>query len=151
VLGLGRLISLMAGVFGIALIAFSRSSWLWLSLPLMAVLGMSMMVQMASSNTILQTVVEEDKRGRVMSFYAMAFFGSAPLGSLFAGSLASRIGTPNTILLGGAACLIGAAIFHRNLPALRRAVRPVYERLGILPEIARGMQAASDVTAPPEE
>ena len=151
VLGLGRLIAVMSGVFGIALIAFSRSAWLWLSLPLLALVGTSMMVQMASSNTILQTIVDEDKRGRVMSYYAMAFFGSAPLGSLFAGSLASRIGTPNTILIGGVACVISSALFHWNLPALRRAVRPVYQRLGILPEIAEGMQAASHVTAPPEE
>jgi MFS family permease len=151
VLGLGRLIAIMSGLFGIGLIAFSRSTWLGLSLPLMAVVGVSMMVQMASSNTILQTIVDEDKRGRVMSFYAMAFFGSAPLGSLFAGSLASRIGAQNTILCGGLACLVGAGIFYRHLPALRRAVRPVYQRLGILPEIATGMQAASHVTAPPEE
>lgn len=151
VLGLGRLIALMSGLFGVALIAFSRSPFLWLSLPLLAVVGASMMVQTASTNTIVQTIVDEDKRGRVMSYYAMAFFGSAPLGSLFAGSLASRIGVPDTILIGGVACVIGSALFHRNLPALRRAVRPVYQRLGILPEIAEGLQAASHVTAPPEE
>lgn len=151
VLGLGRLIAIMSGLFGVGLIAFSRSPWLWLSLPLMAVVGMSMMVQMASSNTILQTIVDEDKRGRVMSFYAMAFFGSAPLGSLFAGSLATRIGAPNTILCGGIVCIVGAGLFYRHLPALRRAMRPVYQRLGILPEIAEGMQAASHATAPPQE
>ena len=151
VLGLARLIALMSGLFGIGLIAFSRSTWLWLSLALMALVGMSMMIQMASSNTILQTVVDEDKRGRVMSFYAMAFFGSAPLGSLLAGSLASRIGSPNTILIGGVVCLIGSALFHRNLPALRRAVRPVYQRLGILPAIAESAQATGRASAPPEE
>jgi MFS family permease len=151
ILGLGRVVAWTAGFFGIGLIAFSRSHVLWLSLPLMAAVGMAMMVQMASSNTILQTLVDEDKRGRVMSFYAMAFFGTAPLGSLFAGSLASRIGAPDTILAGGVACLVGAAVFHRHLPALRRAARPVYERLGILPEIARGLDAASQITAPPED
>jgi MFS family permease len=151
ILGLGRIVAWTAGIFGLGLVAFSRSHVLWLSLPLMAVVGMAMMVQMASSNTILQTLVDEDKRGRVMSFYAMAFFGTAPLGSLFAGSLASRIGAPNTILAGGVACLASAAVFHRHLPALRRAARPVYERLGILPEIARGLDAASQITAPPED
>ncbi len=151
VLGLGRIIAWTAGAFGLGLVAFSRSHTLLLSLPLMAFVGMAMMVQMASSNTILQTVVDEDKRGRVMSFYAMAFFGTAPLGSLFAGSLASRIGAPDTILIGGVMCLIGAVVFHRHLPALRRAARPVYERLGILPEIARGLDAANQLTAPPED
>lgn len=151
VLGLGRIIAWAAGTFGLGLVAFSRSHVLWLSLPLLAITGMAMMVQMASSNTILQTIVDEDKRGRVMSFYAMAFFGTAPLGSLFAGSLASKIGAPDTILAGGVACLISAAVFHRHLPALRRAVRPVYERLGILPEIARGVDAASQISAPPED
>jgi MFS family permease len=151
VLGLGRLIALLSGLFGLGLIAFSLSHWLWLSLLLMGVVGMSMLVQNASSNTILQTIVDEDKRGRVMSFYAMAFFGSAPLGSLFAGALASRIGAPDTILCGGIVCLVGSALFLRNLPALGRAVRPIYRRLGILPEIAQGMQAASHATGPPEE
>jgi MFS family permease len=150
VLGLGRLIALFSGVFGLGLIAFSGSHRLWLSFLLMAVVGMSMLVQNASSNTVLQTIVDEDKRGRLMSFYAMAFFGSAPLGSLFAGALASRIGAPDTILWGGGVCLIGSALFLRHLPALRRAVRPIYQRLGILPEIAQGMQAASHATGPPE-
>ncbi|HEY7727543.1 MAG TPA: MFS transporter [Candidatus Eisenbacteria bacterium] len=150
VLGLGRLIAAMSGLFGLGLIAFSRSPWLLLSLPLMALVGMSMMVQMASSNTILQTIVDEDKRGRVMSYYAMAFFGSAPLGSFFAGSLASRIGAPDTILCGGVACLISAGVFYRHLPALRRAVLPVYRRLGILPGVGPGEPAAPPVV-PPEE
>lgn len=151
VLGLGRIIPLAAGAFGTALIVFSLSRWVALSLPLMAFVGITMMVQMASSNTMLQTVVDEDKRGRVMSFYAMAFVGTAPFGSLFAGALADRIGAPGTILAGGAMCIVGAVLFHRNLPALRQAVRPVYQRLGILPEIASGIDAASRLTAPPED
>jgi MFS family permease len=138
VLGLGRLIPLSAATFGIGLVAFSFSRTFWLSLALMPLVGMAMMVQMASSNTILQTIVDEDKRGRVMSFYAMAFFGTVPLGSLLAGSLASRAGAPITILIGGAACIIGAGLFLRGLPELRRAIRPIYIRLGILPEIAGG-------------
>jgi MFS family permease len=111
---------------------------------------MAMMVQMAASNTVLQTIVEEDKRGRVMSFYVMAFFGMVPFGSLLAGALASAFGAPNTILVGGLTCMAGAAWFYRALPELRRVTRPIYERLGILPEIAEGIRNATEPTSPPE-
>jgi MFS family permease len=102
----------------------------------MLITGASMMLQMAASNTFVQTIVDEDKRGRVMSFFAMAFFGTVPFGSLFAGWLAERIGAPNTILFGGVCCVAGAALFLRELPELRRATRPIYERLGIIPASA---------------
>jgi MFS family permease len=115
---------------------------LWLALPLLLVTGAGMMLQMASSNTILQTIVEEDKRGRVMSLFAMAYFGTLPFGSLLAGVLASRMGAENTILVGGAACVLAAGIFFRALPGLRRAVRPIYVRMGILPELASGLDVA---------
>jgi MFS family permease len=85
----------------------------------MVVTGLGMMVQMTSGNIVVQTIVEEDKRGRVMSFYTMAFMGMAPFGSLLAGSLAHRIGAPNTLLLGGLACVAGAVIYARNIPAFR--------------------------------
>jgi MFS family permease len=91
------------------------------------------MVMMAAANTILQTILEEDKRGRVMSLYAMAFLGMMPLGSLCAGGLASRFGAPLTIAMGGAGVLAAAALFSRALPGLRADVRPIYERLGIPP------------------
>jgi MFS family permease len=81
----------------------------------------------------LAALVDDDKRGRVMSFYAMAFFGTAPLGSLFAGFLASHVGAPLTILIGGASCVVGGLIFARVLPELREIARPIYQRLGILP------------------
>jgi MFS family permease len=151
VVGLGRIVAVAAGAFGLGLVLFSRSTWLWLSLPLMFVTGMGMMVQMASSNTILQTIVDEDKRGRVMSFYAMAFVGTAPFGSLLAGGIAQRLGAPATLLIGGACCIAGALAFARGLPRLRRLVRPIYERLGILPAIAEGLQRASQLTVPPED
>jgi MFS family permease len=92
-----------------------------------------MMVQMASSNTIIQTVVSDRMRGRVMSFYSMAFMGMAPFGGLLAGALAHRIGAPHTILVSGAACLLAAAWFATRLPALRKVMRPVYREMGILP------------------
>jgi MFS family permease len=85
-------------------------------LPIVFVMGFAIMVQIAASNTLLQTLVVEDKRGRVMSFYTVAFLGIAPLGSLLTGSLASEIGTAGTFLLGGICCLAGAALFARPLP-----------------------------------
>lgn len=151
VLGLGPLIVLATVTFGVGLIGLALSRWLWLSLALMLLTGFGMMVQMAASNTILQTIVEEDKRGRVMSFFSMAFLGMAPFGSLFAGSLAGVIGAPATILVGGVACLVGATLFAVGLPRLRERVRPIYIRKGILPEIAAGMGTAAELTRAPEE
>lgn len=150
VLGLGRLIAATAAVFGLGLVGFSRASVLWLSLPLLFVAGGAMMLQMAASNTLVQTLVDEDKRGRVMSLFGMAFFGTAPIGSLLAGVLAARIGAPDTILAGGAACVVAALVFLRSLPGLRRRVRPIYVRMGILPEVAEGLRATSDIPKPPE-
>ncbi|MGA9770002.1 MAG: MFS transporter [Blastocatellia bacterium] len=150
VLGLGKYISLMAGAFGAGLMVFSFSRMLWLSLLLMIVTGLGFMVQMAASNTVLQTIVEEDKRGRVMSFYTMAFMGTAPFGSLLAGSIAERIGAPHTLFFGGLGCVLGALWFAKSLPSLRRDVRPIYVRIGILPEMAEGIHQTSELSVPPE-
>ena len=109
-----------------------------------------LMVQMAVSNTVLQTIVDEDKRGRVMSFYTMAFMGTAPFGSLLAGIVAERIGAPYTLMLGGLGCILGALWFANSLPALRRDIRPIYVRIGIIPEVASGIQKTSEMTVPPE-
>jgi MFS family permease len=136
VLGLGRVIVTSAALFGLGLIAFSRAHPLWLAMPLLFLAGTGMMVQTAASNTIIQTIVDEDKRGRVMSLLAMSLFGTVPLGSLIAGALATRVGAQNTILIGGAICAIAAGLFLRALPEVRRAVRPIYERIGILPKTA---------------
>jgi MFS family permease len=149
VLGLGKFIPLMAGAFGAGLIAFSFARVLWLSLALMVVTGLGFMVQMAVSNTVLQTIVDEDKRGRVMSFYTIAFMGTAPFGSLLAGTVAERIGAPHTLLFGGIGCILGALWFARSLPALRREVRPIYVKIGILPEIANGIQQSTELSVPP--
>ena len=114
--GTGRLIPLAAIIFGIGLIAFSFSRVFIYSFALMLMTGFGLMVQMALSNTSLQTLVDDDKRGRVMSFYTMAFMGMAPFGSLIAGGLAHRIGAPNTLLLGGIACVVGALLFAKKYP-----------------------------------
>ena len=151
VVGLGRLIPLTAGLFGVALTGFSLSHWFWLSMPLMVVTGYGLMQQLAASNTILQTIVEEDKRGRVMSFYATAFQGAAPFGSLIAGAVANRIGAPKTLAIGGCLCVLGALWFSRQLPRLRVAIRPIYRRLGIIPEVAVGVQTATALQTPPED
>ena len=149
--GLGRIIPLNAGIFGVALVGFSLSRWFWLSLVLMVATGYGLMQQMAASNTVLQTIVEEDKRGRVMGFYSMAIVGTAPFGSLIAGVVANRIGAPATLGIGGALCALGALWFVRKLPQVRALIRPIYVRLGIIPEVAAGLQAASALQTPPED
>jgi MFS family permease len=134
VLGLGRLIAIASGIFGIGLIAFSLFHLFWLSLFLLLLTGFGMMIQMASSNTVLQTIVDDDKRGRMMSLYVMAFMGAGPFGSLLGGSLASMIGVPTTLMLGGASCILGSFLFTKKLPLLRELVRPIYMRKGIVQE-----------------
>jgi MFS family permease len=150
VLGLGKFIPIMAAAFGAGLMVFSLTRVLWLSLGLMVVTGLGFMVQMAASNTVLQTIVDEDKRGRVMSFYTMAFMGTAPFGSLLAGSVAAHIGAPRTLFFGGIGCILGALWFATTLPGLRRDVRPIYVKIGILPEMAAGIQHSSELSVPPE-
>lgn len=135
VLGLVRLIPLAAGVFGAGLIAFSLSRTFLLSSALLVIAGLGLMLQMAASNTILQTIVDDDMRGRVMSFYAMAFMGTAPFGSLLSGFFAKMLGAPVTIMIGGISCIIGAVLFARELPRLRKMIRPIYIRLGIISEV----------------
>jgi MFS family permease len=137
VLGLGKFIPAMAVVFGAGLIAFSFSRELWLSLTLRVVTGLGFMAQMTVSNTLLQTIVEENKRGRVMSFYTAAVMGTMPFGSLLAGAVAARIGAPHTLLISGICCVVGALWFARTLPSLRRDVRPIYVKKGILPKSRR--------------
>jgi MFS family permease len=131
--GLVRMIPMAACVFGLGLIGFGLSRWFWLSMVMVFVAGMGMMQGMAGSNTVIQTIVSEDMRGRVMSYYTMAFMGMAPFGSLLAGSLAHAIGAPWTVILNGSFVLLGAAWFATRLPAVRREIRPIYEEMGILP------------------
>jgi len=144
VLRRGRLIPAATALLSIGLIALSLTSSFFISMFLLFFTGLGMMTQTAASNTILQTIADEDKRGRVMSFYTMALMGTAPFGSLLAGWMAKWIGTPWTIFAGGAVCLTGALVFYRRLPELRKLVRPVYVRMGILPEVAEGIRTASE-------
>jgi MFS family permease len=135
ILGLGRLIAIAPAILGVALMTFALSRVLWLSLLAMFFLGMSLMLQRTSSNTLLQTIVEEDKRGRVMSFFLMAFTGMATFGNLLAGGLAQQIGAPHTLFIGGVLSVIGSWLFIRQLPAFRKQIRPIYYQIGILPQI----------------
>jgi MFS family permease len=150
VVGLGRVIVIASTMFGAGLIGFSFARVLWLAIPCLMIAGFGFIVQMAASNTIIQTIVDDEKRGRVMSFYTMAFLGTVPFGSLIAGSMSARIGAAHTLLIGGISCLAGAAWFGRQLPAIRMAVRPIYVSLGILPQVASGLSTASELSVPPE-
>jgi MFS family permease len=132
VLGLGRVMVASTALFGAGLVAFALARSLWLALVILPIVGAGMMIEMASTNTILQTIVEERLRGRVMAFYTMAFLGTAPIGSLIAGVAATHIGVSATIILGGASCLLGAAWLALRLPLLREHVRPIYVELGLL-------------------
>jgi len=132
VVGLGRVIAIAASVFGVGLLLFSLSRNVIVSVAVLPIAGAGMMVTMASTNTILQTIVEERLRGRVMAFYAMAFLGTAPIGSLIAGVVADRLGPTTTILLGGIACMLGGIWFAVGLPKFRAAVRPIYIERGII-------------------
>ncbi len=131
--GLLKMIPIAAAVFGIGLISFGLSQNLWLSLPMMLVTGFGMMQGLTTSNTILQTLVDEKMRGRVMSYYTMAFVGMAPFGSLMAGGLAHAIGAPRTVIISGIACILGALWFWSRMTEIRTVMRPTYQRLGIVP------------------
>ena len=152
--GLIRIIPIAAGVFGLGLVGFGLSHTFWLSMLMVMVASAGMMQGMAASNTIIQTLVSEEKRGRVMSYYTMAFVGMAPFGSLLAGAMAHMIpatpmwiaagpefaGAQWTVIINGLVVVLGAAWFVTRLPALRRVVRPIYEEMGIIPA-AREMAA----------
>ncbi len=131
--GLERLMAVGPAVFGVALMAFSRSHIVWLSGGLILVAGFGMMVQIASTNTVIQTVVEDDKRGRVMSLYSVVFMGTAPFGSLIAGLLASKIGAGDTLLLNGACALIASLLFLLRLPAMTNSLNAHYATVGLMP------------------
>lgn len=146
--GLSLLIAWAPTVFGIGLIGMGLSSSLWITLAVLPVVGFGMITQMAATNTMIQTIVDDDKRGRVMSFYSMAFMGTIPLGSLLAGSLVHFIGAPRTVMIAGLCCIAGSLVFLSKLPKLRRMIHPIYVRKGIIPEMAAGLQSVSSINQP---
>ena len=143
--GAGVRVAVGAAIFGAGLFTLGLVRGQPLSLIALGFVGLGMIVQLATSNTVLQTIVDDDKRGRVMSLYTMAFMGMAPFGSILGGALAHRIGVPPTFLIGGLASMAGAAFFATKIPALRPMVLPIYRRKGIIPEIATGLQSASSL------
>jgi MFS family permease len=146
VVGLTRMGQIAVAILGGALILFGLSDALWLSLILMVFVGFGLMQGAAVSNTIIQSLVPEDKRARVMSYYTMAFFGAAPFGSLLAGALAHQIGASHTVILTGAFCVAGSLWFTFELPKVRAVMRPIYQEMGLLP--ARDLALLSDVHEP---
>jgi MFS family permease len=133
VVGLGGVIGKAAIGFGVALVALAWSPSEWLALPMVYLAGACFMLQLAATNTIVQSLIDEDKRGRVLGFYTLFVFGFTPIGGLIEGALANRLGVALTITIGGAAVLACALVFQRALPGLRRASRPRYEAQGLLP------------------
>jgi MFS family permease len=148
VVGLGRLIAIAGVVFGVAIIAFAASRHLWLSLLIAPVVGFSMLSVFASANTLLQTLADDDKRGRVMSLFTMAFMGMAPFGNLLAGTAATHLGNgiggaARTVTVGGVIAVVATLFFAATLPFIRRIVRPIYVQKGILSEVATGLGNAA--------
>jgi MFS family permease len=131
--GLTKMLPIGAAAFGLGLICFGVSRSIWLSMPMMLLTGFGMMQGMTASNTILQTLVDEKMRGRVMSYYTMSFMGMAPFGSLLAGAMAHAIGAPRTVIINGLACILGALWFSTRLKTIRAQMRPIYQRLGVVP------------------
>jgi MFS family permease len=145
VLGLGKWIAAAPALFGSGLVVFSASRVWWLSCLALVIAGFGMMTHLAASNTILQTIVEDDKRGRVMSLYTMAFMGTVPLGSLLTGFVAERIGAAETVRIGALACIGGSIVFAFQLRGLRAQIRPIYIVKGIIPEVNKGIETASEL------
>ena len=146
VVGITRVLVAAAAMFGVSLIAFAHSHYPLLSIALMPLTGVSMIVVMAGSNTLLQTLTDDDKRGRVMAMFAMCFMGTVPIGSLIYGYIADRAGPENTVTVGGCICIVGAIVFNRIRPTLRAHVVPIYIKRGILPEVALGVRDATLAT-----
>jgi len=134
IVGIGKWIAISPAIMGFGLIGLGLSRVLWLSLIMMLFVGFGFILQFAAGNTFLQTIVEDDKRGRVMSIYTMALFGVTPFGNLAVGGLANYIGAPNTVIIGGIICVLGSIVFTKQLPALKNLVRPLYQKMGLIPQ-----------------
>jgi MFS family permease len=141
--GAGLRITIGAVLFSLGLIIVGLAHTLAVAVSALALVGLGMIVQLATSNTVLQTIVEDDKRGRVMSLYTMAFMGMAPFGSLIGGAVAHRFGVQITMLCGGVLCVGAGLLFGSRIPALKPMVLPIYQRKGIVPQVAEGLQNAS--------
>lgn len=147
ILGLGHSIGIAALLFGSGIFVFALSRYLALSVVMLLITGFAMMQHMASSNTILQTISDPSKRGRVMSYYTMAFMGMTPFGSLLGGAIAARFGAPRALAISGIICIAAACTYFAYLPSIRRALRPIYVELGILPQMTQAIDSASTLVS----
>jgi MFS family permease len=127
------MVQIACALLGVALFLLGLSHVLWLSLLLMVLIGFGLVQTAAASNTIIQSLVADEMRARVMSYYTMAFFGAAPFGSLLVGVLAHQFGAPITVMITGSCCVAGAIWFSRELPEVRALMRPIYRQKGLLP------------------
>jgi MFS family permease len=142
VVGLGRAIAAASALGGAAMVVFAATKLLAVMLISSVFAGFGMIVTFAACNTLLQTVVEDDMRGRLMSFYIVAVMGAAPMGALLGGWIAGSIGESVTIIAAGATSIVAAVLFYLRIPAMRAVIRPIYIKRGILPEVADGLTAA---------
>lgn len=146
VVGLGRVVGTSAVIFGVGLCCFTLSRTMTFSLLFLVMLGIGAMAHSASSNTIIQTIVEDDKRGRVMSIYTMLYSGMTPIGNLMSGVMADWVGPSTTLLISGIVCIGGGLLFACRLPMVRDGIRPIYRSMGILPvapSVVRESQVSS--------
>jgi len=148
---LGGIIVSSMGTFAVGIIVFAASRTLWFSMIMMMLIGFGLMVLVVSLNTLLQTIVDDSKRGRVMSLYSMAFIGMAPLGSLLAGTSAHGLGAPLTVQVCGVLCLLAAVLFFRKLPEISKLIRPIFARKGVIPAVADAMGAVSSLSTETRE
>ncbi len=130
--GLGNVVAFCAMGLGVSLILFSSSRWYWVSWVILVVVGFCMMMNLTATNTLIQAMVPDQLRGRLMSLYAMMFLGMTPIGSLCAGAIAGRIGAPITVAIGGLASMTGGAIFYRKWPAMRAPARELVAAQGVM-------------------
>jgi MFS family permease len=147
VVGLGRVIGAASCLLGVGLISFSLSQLLASSIAALVAAGFALVVQLASCNTLLQTIVDDDKRGRVMSLFTMSFMGMAPFGSLLSGWIANNLGPAWALTIAGCVCLSTGALFALRLKSIRPLVVPIYVKKGILPPIADGIAATAELAA----
>jgi MFS family permease len=137
-------------LFAIGIASFAVSTNINISFASLVVAGFGGITMIASSNTILQTILDDHMRGRVMSFFAVAFLGMAPFGSFGVGTMAGIVGPRETLLVGAVCCLGATLIFARQLPKIREVVRPIYVKMGIIKEVAEGMETAAEQPMMPD-
>ncbi|MCE5329852.1 MFS transporter [bacterium] len=148
--GFGKIMALSTAIFGVTLVIFSFSKILWFSVVILIFVGFGMIMLISSVNTFLQTITNDEMRGRVMSYFTMAFIGMSPFGSLISGGVADAIGAPYTVMIGGVIVIICAVVFSIRLPVLRKLARPVFIKKGIIVEIGKGIQPTIDLDNPPK-